>query len=311
MPMVRNQCNTPVLSNRETEEYNGVETTTMAATVRLSSRNPILVLEDIEHLLYNIECTFGSIEISTSDSMDDHMRQQLHGLTNGHIITSHVTCNDAAGRQAYKVLSTSQTTASTVTLDILPVSWKDKDSFTSLSISLAREPTSTYTVRNRPQTSNAPDLSKRQGTAYDSSNFSFNIAPTISSFPSLPSNPPSGDSYSFNLANFGPFINQQYDLSMPGSSLSAPIAVGCRNCSFWGTVGIEFANFDYDLDIDNPSVSGTATLTAQGVGAHLALKTVLSDTWYFTFPLGRSLSYALEITSFAEVRFGLGEFIAG
>ena len=283
----------------------------MAATVRLGSNKPILVLEEIEHLLYNVECTFGSIEISTSGTMDQHMRDQLHSLNRGHIITSHVTCNDAAGRQAYRVLKTNQSTKSTVTLDILAVSWKDKNSFTSFSISLAREPTRTYTVRNQPQISDAPDLSKRQGTAYGSSNFSFDVAPTISSYTSLPSSPPTANSHSFDLSEIGPFYNKQYNLSLPGTFQPAPIAVGCVNCTFWGTIGLEFANFNYDFSVDNPSVQGTATLMAQGVGAHLALKTIMTDTWYFTFPLGRSLSYALEIANVGEVQFGVGAFIAG
>jgi hypothetical protein len=283
----------------------------MAATVRLGSNNPILVLEEIEHLLYNVECTFGSIEISTADTMDENMRKQLHSLNGGHIITSHITCNDAAGRQAYRVLKTNQSTTSTVTLDVLAVSWKDKNSFTSFSISLAREATRTYTVRNQPQISDAPDLSKRQGTAYGSSNFSFDVAPTISSYGPLPSSPPTGSSHSFNLAEIGPFYNKQYDLKLPGTLQPAPIAVGCVNCTFWGTVGVDFANFNYDFSTEDPSVSGTATLSAQGVGAHLALKTVMTDTWYFTFPLGRSLSYALEIANVGEVQFGVGAFIAG
>lgn len=291
-----------------TGDYNGVEGSTMAVTVRLGSNNPILVLEGIEHLLYNIECTFGSIKISTSDSMDGHMCSQLHSLKGGHIITSHITCNDASGRQAYKVLSTSQSIRFTIALDILPVSWKDKDSFTSLSISLGHQPTATYNVRNHALTSNAPDLSKRQGTAYDSSNFSFNIAPTISSFSSLPSSAPERNSHSFDLSTLGPFINTQYPLNLPGSLDPAPIAVGCANCTLWGILSIEFANFDYSV-LDE-SVSGTATMQAKGVGAHMFLATNLTDTWYFTFPL-RSSSYALEVSGFGEIEFGVGAFIAG
>jgi hypothetical protein len=291
-----------------TGDYNGVEGSTMAATVRLGSNNPILVLEEIEHLLYNIECTFGSIKISTSNSMDAHMCKQLHSLKGGHVITSHVTCNNAAGRQAYKVLSTSQSTRSTITLDILPVSWKDKDSFTSLSVSLGHQPTATYNVRSHALTSDAPDLSKRQGTAYDSSNFSFNIAPTISSFSPLPSSPPERNSHSFDLSTLGPFINTQYSLNLPGSLDPAPIAVGCANCTLWGILSIKFANFDYS--ISDESISGTATMQAKGVGAHMYLATNLTDTWYFTFPL-RSSSYALEISGFGEIEFGVGAFIAG
>jgi hypothetical protein len=291
-----------------TGDYNGVESSTMAATVRLGSNNPILVLEEIEHLLYNIECTFGSIKISTSDSMDAHMCKQLHSLEGGHIITSHITCNDASGRQAYKVLSTSQSTRSTITLDILPVSWKDKDSFTSLSVSLGHQPTATYNVRSHALTSDAPDLRKRQGTAYDSSNFSFNIVPTISSFSSLPSSPPERNTHSFDLATLGPFIDTQWHPNLPGSLNPAPVAIGCVNCTLWGTLSIEFANFDYSLD--DESISGTATMQAKGVGAHMYLATNLTDTWYFTFPL-RALSYALEISNFGEIEFGVGAFVAG
>ena len=73
-------------------------------------------------------------------------------------------------------------------------------------------------------------------------------------------------------------------------------------------MSIEFANFDYDLEEE--SISGTATMQANGVGAHMWLATNLTDTWYFTFPL-KALSYALDISNFGEIEFAVGAFVAG
>ena len=63
------------------------------------------------------------------------------------------------------------------------------------------------------------------------------------------------------------------------------------------------------MSIDG-SITGTATLAAKGVGAHILLAANLTDTWYFTFPLA-SRSYALAIDGFGEVDFAVGEFVAG
>ena len=287
------------------EDSTGFSTT--AATVRLKSTNSILVLEEIEHLLSSIECTSSTIQISTFESTNTHMLDQLHTLSGGSIITSHATCNNASTRQAYKVLSTTQIESSTISFSVTAVSWKDKSTFTHLSVSLDHTPTQSYPLRSHAATTATAKLEKRQ-IAYDSTNFSFAIAPTISSYGPLPSSPPQQNSHSFDLSTLGPFMNTQYPLHLPGTSNPAPVAVGCANCTLRGVLDVAFANFDVDLGEE--SISGEVTLQAQGVGAHLWLAVNVTDTWYFTFPLA-SKSYALEIAGFGEVAFGVGEFVAG
>ena len=148
-------------------------------------------------------------------------------------------------------------------------------------------------------------LSARQ-IAYDSSNFSFEIPLTVSSLP-VPSSAPQGSRHQFDLREMGPFVNRQFDLHYPGSLQAAPVAVGCANCTFWGLIDIEFANFAYNGL--SKSFSGQATMTAKGVGAHIELLANLVDTWYFTFPLD-SLTYALDIADFGVVKFAYADEIA-
>ena len=81
--------------------------TTYAAKCHIESKNPILVLEDIEDWWTSVQCTSTTLTLSKAAKTDEKMLQELHNLVGGHIITSHPgsNCNDKHERRAYKYVA--------------------------------------------------------------------------------------------------------------------------------------------------------------------------------------------------------------
>ena len=79
---------------------------TFASTVKVSSKKPILQLEEIEDFLQDVRCQDGRLMLRFVDA--DSARDARaachdgHGGTGGLIITSHESCNRENERAVYK-----------------------------------------------------------------------------------------------------------------------------------------------------------------------------------------------------------------
>jgi hypothetical protein len=73
---------------------NGNGDTTYIAQVHVKSTQPILVVEEFEHLLHNVYCSDASVTLTFVSGLDwDTTTAALDELVLGHLVTSHEGCN--------------------------------------------------------------------------------------------------------------------------------------------------------------------------------------------------------------------------
>lgn len=103
---------------------NAAGSSTFAAEVRITSEQPIFVLEHYDHLLHSVSCNSGTITLSfTRDAALSS--NDLHSLVDGHIITSYYGCNEAGERAPYRVVGIESVSLPTITFVVEPANWKN------------------------------------------------------------------------------------------------------------------------------------------------------------------------------------------
>ncbi|KAF2755427.1 hypothetical protein EJ05DRAFT_502889 [Pseudovirgaria hyperparasitica] len=272
------------------DSYTGGQTSHYAR-VTLGSERPILLLEQVEHLLSRVECSVSTITIELSQSLDiDATRNEIARLSNGYIITSHSSCNDHGERMAYNVKSISHDPNLTTTFEVEAASLES--SFSRFTVSLAKGRKSHILRPHR-------DLRRRQDPSQTGVRSSIEPMPTESStLVPTPTRISEDTSATFHLdktitASLGPFENN--------AGQPIPITVGCKNCTVYGDIELDWVNFDWDCDVDelradDISLSdclqgGEVSISAKGLGARIELEANLTNTarwsWkLYEFPLG-------------------------
>ena len=73
----------------------------MSARVSLSSEHPTLVLEEIEHLIEEVYCESGAIQLKFASAHFKRARATLESHPTFLIVTSHYGCNEEGSRAPY------------------------------------------------------------------------------------------------------------------------------------------------------------------------------------------------------------------
>ena len=274
--------------------------TTYAAQVRLTSTRPIIVLEDFEHVLSAVDCTPDSIRLSQPDAAPRSL-DEIHALEGGHIITSHFGCNKPGERQPYRIVAVEDNSDSVLSLSVVPVKWKA--SFDSLEVEVGYS-TTAHDLRTHDKLFRRRIKPRQVAAAYPFFNLSMPPPLTV---PALTASA-SGSSYSFDVGHslintkIGPF-------QFPNSQTEVPLQIGCVNCTSFGTVDLSFGKFRFS---DTDGVSGQATVSATGLGAHVELSTSLSKSWQFTWPFYElQASHPFKIAGMLSINLGYADEIAG
>jgi hypothetical protein len=75
----------------------------MGAQMYLGSDNPVLLLEEVDHLIQEIHCEPSSIEVKFSSTQALQMvRDAIDSTAELVIVTSHWSCNDRGSRLPFK-----------------------------------------------------------------------------------------------------------------------------------------------------------------------------------------------------------------
>jgi hypothetical protein len=90
-------------ANTKTEENGWAGTQTFASQVKVSSRKPVLNLEEVEHYLQDVQCGDGKMKLSFVDSSSARDAYfSCHNRNGGLVITSHESCNVEGERAVYR-----------------------------------------------------------------------------------------------------------------------------------------------------------------------------------------------------------------
>jgi hypothetical protein len=85
------------------EENGWAGVQTFASQVKVSSKEPVLNLEEVEHYLQDVQCGDGKMKLSfvdTSSARDAYF--SCHDKNGGLVITSHDSCNVESERSVYR-----------------------------------------------------------------------------------------------------------------------------------------------------------------------------------------------------------------
>ncbi|KAF2498984.1 hypothetical protein BU16DRAFT_559016 [Lophium mytilinum] len=233
------------------------------ASVYAKSEDPVLLLEDFEHLAADIVCRPGSITIKFDlGVVCESTKAALIGLEDGGlVISSHYGCNDRGERRVLRVVEVKVSADdSEVTLQTEPASWAQ--SFTSLQVQMYH---TEETHRFRPH----EELRGRQAaTAVSSIEYTSTL--------NVPVPTATTDATKNTLDLSHALIGHDF---FPANS---SFQVTCKNCSTFGSLDFEFANFELDLGVRDGFIlgdiftGGEATIVANGMGAIVDLTTKIS-----------------------------------
>ncbi|KAK6525113.1 hypothetical protein TWF694_005261 [Orbilia ellipsospora] len=254
-------------------EFSSVEsvrpgTNCMSASMKIKNKYPTIILEDFDHLLYQVHCDYGTIELefSSADAVNE-FRNAAEKFGFYRLITSHTTCNDDGGRMPWNITSTYYN-KNTVTLEGRALGW-DSYKYT-LAFGKPLEE-----LEKIPQTR----LQRRQNAAET-------VTPTSTSPPTTTSE--AGEEISsFSFAKS--VVNHQI-LPPTGNSTSAkllgqviPKGLGlkCKNCTLQGDIDLLSGSIEISSniikaieEIDNLTDS-FFEVVANNVFAHIELE----STW--------------------------------
>ncbi|KAF2442974.1 hypothetical protein P171DRAFT_486938 [Karstenula rhodostoma CBS 690.94] len=282
----------------------------VAATVHAESKSPIMLLEEVEHLVESIDCRPDSISVRLLPHVAEGTGSEAWlDLASGLIITSHYGCNAWGERKLFRyVLSealiffnlpyrvenvTVNENGSLIVLDTKHADWAT--SFSSLDVQIQR--TKELHIYRRHQLPKVRRQEEAASTTVD--------LPT----PSIPAPTATQTANTTSLDVNFPFID--VELPLPGNA-GANVHVKCKNCSTFGELDFSFASFSLrDLDENNNDEGwqlggffegGEVNIVAKGLGARVELEVGLSSDGGFDVSLFQvPLLYALSISGIGSV----------
>ncbi|KAK4498277.1 hypothetical protein PRZ48_010935 [Zasmidium cellare] len=273
---------------------NDAGATAYGAKVRVLSDRPILVLEEMEDWVSALECSSSTIILSKHAAAASEVFDNLHGLVGGHVITSHSGCNAEHERLPYRVVAVEDNTPDTVSLSVIPATWKD--SFKSIKVQFG------YTTEGHELRAHSEVRRRLQARQSDPTDV-VNAVPTLTA--PTPSDLPDSDNTTGSVDLSASLTNKPIPLPS-----EIPIQLTCLDCRTFGSIDYSFGDFSIDHDLD---ITGTATVTAQGFGAHVNISAELKQSDNFLTPLipGLALDSGIHIPGLGKASLTIGPFIAG
>ncbi|KAF2648810.1 hypothetical protein K491DRAFT_612001 [Lophiostoma macrostomum CBS 122681] len=283
---------------------------TFSSRLKLSSKTPVLNLEEIEHHLVDVQCSDGAMKLHFVDSSS--ARDATHACSNGAIITSHQGCNAEGERAVYRVNAFDYPEDdSTLELSVEQSTWKA--AFSNLDIDFG------YTNDHHFYRRHADFSRVRRRQAATSVSVGSVPIPT-----DVPQNQ-TATSFDLNLD----FSNKTFDPSeLLGNFTNVvsipdlPVEVTCTTCSTKGTIEISQGEIQIDMsqidlipdaleggddgkDLLNVITGGFFQLTANGVGAHieLAITPKVNGKYAFQLPGFPLLGFEIPGIGKADVLF--------
>ncbi|KXS95528.1 hypothetical protein AC578_6989 [Pseudocercospora eumusae] len=271
---------------------------TYAAKCHIESKNPILVLEDVEDWWTTVQCTSTTLKLSKAARTDEKTLQRFHDLVGGHIITSHPgsNCNDKHERRAYKVLAVQEITESTTILSIKPANWRA--SFDTVDIEFGYS-TETHELHHHKGLRRR--LAARQSNPYTNQSAIPYLQPTTSNVPQS-----SNSSYTFDLS----FDLNDKTLSVPGNDQDTKFELKCVKCTATGSLDIGFGKFTFSAE--DGLEGGNVTATLHGFSSHIELSTKIQDSWSTYVPLLPAVNgtWAIHVPGIGSANLRYDPFLA-
>ncbi|MCJ1313681.1 hypothetical protein MMC25_007360 [Agyrium rufum] len=257
----------------------------LSAMFEMSSTHPVLLLEEIEHMLDEVHCEAETLELVYTDP--SYLNNTLLVLpieTNFIVITSHWSCNDEHDRAPYRVTKLSSAhDGSVLKLSVESVTWEEI--LHGMTVTLGRSGVD-YSLRTEQYYRRRRDLSmdiKRQEATSVSASAAASATSTPVDLPGLylPAPADTVDIVSNVTASLSSFYAGQL-LPIPNSSFSGPevssdLTISCANCSTSGTIELLGGSFTFDYTQDStdptsePRSAGFVELSIDNLSAHVEL----------------------------------------
>ncbi|KAH6643594.1 hypothetical protein C7974DRAFT_347750 [Boeremia exigua] len=253
---------------------------TFASSVKVGSRKPILCLEEIEHLLEDVQCGNGGMMLHFVDESAARDARAAahggHGGMGGLIITSHHSCNRDGERAVYKVDDVSFAKKG-VALDLAVTEALWQDAFDNIDINFGH---TRYDHIYRRHSDFMRARKKRQddGLAIPMDTPDNIIDVTLDLTSELLNRTFTAEDFVTGLESF---------INLPVVP-TLPLEIGCKNCSTRGEIVITqgaikidtkqidfvpdfFDGGDDGKDVNSIITGGEFDLAVSGFGAHLEM----------------------------------------
>ncbi|KIX09401.1 uncharacterized protein Z518_00480 [Rhinocladiella mackenziei CBS 650.93] len=290
------------------ENHNGQQPI-FSSTLRVESHTPFIVLEHIEHLLTDIQCSKTVLTITFHSRADfDVAQQSWMDLESGHIIATDAGCGYAeeGARVPFQINSaTFINDSKTVIFSIEENEWHQAFHHINLSFNHSPELHSFHRPRYHK-------LNRRQEQESSESPSPTSSPLELTATSLIPSDTATATATSLSIDLSHGVQDVWFPTSLPGGVQplpSLPIAIGCKQCSTAGTLTL--AQGEWDLldvedwtDVDNFTdiISlGYVQLVIEDLVAHVELQISPALEGEMSLPL-----FSIPVFGFAIPRIGAG-----
>ncbi|KAF2146959.1 uncharacterized protein K452DRAFT_304856 [Aplosporella prunicola CBS 121167] len=255
----------------------------LGATVHVESHKPVLLLEEIEHLLNIVECSSSTISMAfLTDHASVPLEKAFEQLKGGFVVSSHYGCNVAGARNVFRVESYDMSTdEGHVRLSVSRMSWEN--AFPNLSIKMS---STKEKIVHRPHENFRRQLTPASETSTSSS-------------VSNPINPEETNKAYLSIGK--ELLETALEIPAVANIVPPPFTIECKDCTTNGTVDFEFFDFQKDCNLEGllDCINGVnAAVKVEGFEAHVELSATLSREAEFEAPLSAlNLDHSLDLTT--------------
>ncbi|KIW27555.1 uncharacterized protein PV07_07283 [Cladophialophora immunda] len=251
----------------------GQQSPAFFSTVRFQSNKPVLVLEQMEDLFADIQCSYQEITIVFRTPTAFHEARQIwSNLESAYVVASHANCSQDGERTTFQIRSIAfegeynaailQTEKTTL-----------RDAFHNLHLKFG------HTNEVHPLAKQPQRLDRRQSSE--------ETTPTPTSAPLdltatslIPSDTSTATATSLSINLTHGVQDTWFPDTVPGTDAQLPIKIGCKECSTDGTLTLAqgewsiLSPFDWDGagDLTDIISAGNVQLDIEGFVAHVEIQ---------------------------------------
>lgn len=200
-------------------------------------------------------------------------------------------------KQECRVIAVEETSSREVLLSVVPATWDE--SFKKMKVQLG------YTTESHELRAHS-EIRRRLQRRLSNSTDVVNAIPTLPA--PDPNNLPDPDDTAGSVNLTAAITNKP--IPLPDD---IPIQLTCLDCRTFGFIDYSFGDFDIDHDDDGFHLTGSATITAQGLGALVNVSADIKESYTFLTPLLNAIAIdsSIHIPGLGKAGLTIGPFIAG
>ncbi|KIW87165.1 uncharacterized protein Z519_12276 [Cladophialophora bantiana CBS 173.52] len=272
------------------------------SSVRFQSDRPVLVLEQMEDLLENVQCSNEDVTVVFHTPLAFHeARQEWSDLDNAYVVVAHTNCSEDKGRVTFQIQAIAfEEEYNAVILRTEKITWQE--AFHDFHLRFGHT-TEAYLPRNQPQ-----HLIRRQASVETTpTSTSAPLALTATSLIPSDASTATATALSINLTHGAQ--DTWFPDTVHPTDAQIPIKIGCKECSTSGTLTL--AQGEWSVlspadwfgaeDLGNIISAGNVQLGIEGFVAHVEIQIEPSLKGDMSLPL-----FTIPVFGFTIPEFGSG-----